>query len=371
MIIFGLGLSLFFCILLITKKQKSNADILLSVWLLFIALHLFFFYAYVNDIFRQFPFLIGIDFSFPILQALFLYFYVRLLTSGRQRFYLYDLFHLIPSLSAYIYMIPFFLKAGTDKYLYYQEIEIRETIFLYIFNLITILSFVTYTVLAFWRLKKHEQHIKQFYSFKEKVQLKWMKSLVTGLSVIWLIVLTIKILHLVFLVAIPFSGVLIISISVVIFVFFLGFFGIRQTTVFSDLNFEDTSLDIPIERYKKSGLKVGQVEFIKENLIRLMESENRFQDNELALDRLAKDIGTSANNLSQVINEQFSKNFYDFINDYRIDDFKRKAVDPKFKNYSIIALAFECGFNSKSAFYQAFKKQTGISPGEYLKNNIC
>ena len=99
-----------------------------------------------------------------------------------------------------------------------------------------------------------------------------------------------------------------------------------------------------------------------------MESDKRYQDNELTLDDLANEIGTSANNLSQVINEKFSMNFYDFINEYRIEDFKQKAIDSKYKHYSIIALALECGFNSKSAFYLVFKKRTGISPGEYLKN---
>lgn len=367
MILFGLGLSLFFSILLITKKHKNKADFLLSAWFLFIALHLFFFFALLNNLYKQYPFLIGIDFSFPILQSLFLYFYVRFLTSEKQQFYWSDFLHLIPAISAYIYMIPFFGMRETEKYMYYSDVESRETVFLYIYNLITVLSFVIYTLLAFRMLKKHEQLIIQYYSFKEKIQLSWMKSLVTCISVIWIIVLIIKIVHLVFKLSMPISGELIISISVVIFVFVLGYFGIRQTMIFSDLSFALTNAEIPVERYKKSGLKEVQAEDIKMKLIQLMETENRFLENELTLNALAREIGASPNNVSQVINEQFSKNFYDFVNDYRIEDFIRKAGDSKFKNYSVIALALECGFNSKSAFYSAFKKQTGMSPGEFFK----
>ncbi len=84
-----------------------------------------------------------------------------------------------------------------------------------------------------------------------------------------------------------------------------------------------------------------------------------YLDSEISLSKLGESFGVHSNYLSQVINDRENKNFYDYINGYRIDEFKRIASDPKKKKLTIMALAFECGFNSKSAFNNCFKKFTG------------
>ena len=67
-----------------------------------------------------------------------------------------------------------------------------------------------------------------------------------------------------------------------------------------------------------------------------------------------------------MINESFHQNFYDFVNTYRIKESKRLLKDPESEKYKIISIAYDSGFSSKSSFYKAFKKSTGITPGEYL-----
>lgn len=374
MILFSSFLSVFFGFLLILKKHKSKADFVLFFWMLLISMHLLLFYFNNNNQYKEYPHLIGVDMAFPVFHALFLFFYVRTITSKNQNFHKSDFLHLVPSLCAYTYMIPFFLKEGNAKYFYYQNIYNEEKYFIIFATIGFIISVIVYTWLTFNMISKYRSYIGQHYSFVEGINLLWMKRLLYGIVSLWTVVILIRLLgfypNLVFFK----EGNYLISVAASIFVIFLGFFGIRQTTVFAHHSFHEIIEEVKKtddfkERYYKSGLKKEQVDLIKNKLIGLMESEKYYLDNKLSLNQLAKHIEINPNYLSQVINEHYSKNFYDFVNSYRIEEFKTKSKDPKFKNYSILALALECGFNSKSAFYSVFKKQLGVSPTEFLKIN--
>jgi len=82
---------------------------------------------------------------------------------------------------------------------------------------------------------------------------------------------------------------------------------------------------------------------------------------------LAKSLNISANNLSQVINSQKKKNFFDFVNTYRIEAIIEKLKNSENKKYTLLSLAYEVGFNSKSTFNASFKKLMGKTPSDYLK----
>ena len=90
-----------------------------------------------------------------------------------------------------------------------------------------------------------------------------------------------------------------------------------------------------------------------------------FRDSSLSLESISKDLNISSNYLSQLINKISGKNFSDYVNTLRIEDAKIKLKDPKFNHYTILSIGLEAGFNSKSTFYSAFKKHTGLSPKEY------
>ena len=98
----------------------------------------------------------------------------------------------------------------------------------------------------------------------------------------------------------------------------------------------------------------------------MMSLEKPFQESELSLADLAHRLNTQPNYLSQVINEREGKTFYDYINTLRIEEFKRLAASQESKKYTLLALAEQCGFNSKSSFNRYFKKVTGQSPSEFL-----
>ncbi len=98
-------------------------------------------------------------------------------------------------------------------------------------------------------------------------------------------------------------------------------------------------------------------------------SQKPYLNPELTLRDLAKMAGTTDKKLSFVLNEHLKLKFNDYVNQFRVEAFKEAAAKEENKNLSLVGIAKECGFKSKSSFYRAFKNQTGQSPTEYLKRN--
>lgn len=97
-----------------------------------------------------------------------------------------------------------------------------------------------------------------------------------------------------------------------------------------------------------------------------MQKNKPFTNPNLTIHELAAGVKIPPHVLSRVINEGFNKNFFDFINQYRIEEFKRRMDDPRSKQHTLLSLAFDVGFNSKTAFNRAFKKLTNQTPKEYF-----
>lgn len=101
----------------------------------------------------------------------------------------------------------------------------------------------------------------------------------------------------------------------------------------------------------------------------LIEEEKIYRDENLSLSSVAERLNISANYLSQLVNKLSDFNFSDFINRYRVEEAKSSLIHPDFENYTITAIGLEAGFNSRSAFYSAFKKYTGLTPTEFSEKN--
>ena len=97
-----------------------------------------------------------------------------------------------------------------------------------------------------------------------------------------------------------------------------------------------------------------------------MKNETPFLDPDLSLRSLAEQIAIHPNQLSWLLNENMGRNFNEFVNHYRVEAFKALAKDPAKAHITLIGLAYESGFNSKTVFNASFKKETGLTPKQYL-----
>lgn len=102
-------------------------------------------------------------------------------------------------------------------------------------------------------------------------------------------------------------------------------------------------------------------------LIRFVEKEKPYLDPGLSLRSLASAIDIHPNQLSWLLNESIGKNFNEFVNYYRVEAFKQLATDSTNAHLSLLGLAYESGFNSKTVFNTYFKKETGLTPKQFLK----
>ena len=98
-----------------------------------------------------------------------------------------------------------------------------------------------------------------------------------------------------------------------------------------------------------------------------IKNEKAYEDPELSLTQVAKQLRTNPTIISKVINQGFQLNFNDFVNNYRIEAVKEKLKTGEQKTQTLLGIAYDCGFNSKATFNRAFKKATGKSPKEWIE----
>ena len=120
-----------------------------------------------------------------------------------------------------------------------------------------------------------------------------------------------------------------------------------------------------IRKYRKSSLSDDKSYKILKQLLHVMRTDRPFLDPELTLPELSNRLSVSTNHLSQVLNGTLRKNYFDFVNEYRTREAGRLLFSPESSHLSIIGIAMEAGFNSKNAFYSAFKKHTGMTPSQF------
>jgi AraC-like DNA-binding protein len=123
-------------------------------------------------------------------------------------------------------------------------------------------------------------------------------------------------------------------------------------------------------KYKTYGSFVGmEREAYLQKLQQAMESEKVYLNADLKLPALSKSVGLPPHQLSRLINETFGKTFNDYVNEYRVQEFVRRANSAEYQAHSIYGIALDVGFNSKSSFNVAFRKITGKTPSE-LRNTV-
>jgi len=122
---------------------------------------------------------------------------------------------------------------------------------------------------------------------------------------------------------------------------------------------------LSVRKYEKSRLTPERSQRYLKRLIEFMENQKPYTNGNLTVQKLAEELSIPTAHLSQTINEQLGQSFSEFLNSYRIDEAKRRLRDPAFKHLSILGIAEDVGFNSKSSFNAVFKKHTHITPSEF------
>lgn len=140
-----------------------------------------------------------------------------------------------------------------------------------------------------------------------------------------------------------------------------------NTIVYIALKIPDAFISL---KYKNSELPTEISERYKIRLIKYMENQRPYLNPTLSLNELAGALSISPKHLSQVINHSFQQNFYHYMNSYRIQVCKSRLLDASEKHLNILEIAFDSGFNSKNTFNAAFKKETGMTPTEFRKQQI-
>jgi len=140
----------------------------------------------------------------------------------------------------------------------------------------------------------------------------------------------------------------------------------EESKLFPDF-YEQTN-NIVINLPDKKDLMTGEkAQLLIESLKQLMQTEKLFKNENLKIEDLSRELKLHSKYISYAINRIEGKNFFDFVNDYRIQEFNFEVLKMENKKLTYLSIAFDCGFGSKSAFNRAYKSAMGISPSEYIK----
>lgn len=214
---------------------------------------------------------------------------------------------------------------------------------------------LVYIIFAIIRLHQFTLQLKYSYASLDKINLTWLRILLYSYLVAWLITLIVYIMQWI-LVNPP------VILSIIVFLFFLAFFNI---IVFKALTtpeiFNNPELLI---REKKRSLSESKREQYLMKLEKYVQEHKPYLSSTINLNELADMVDIPPRSLSEVLNDSLNQNFFDFINTYRINEAEQLLTNSKDISITVSEILYDVGFNSKSAFYSAFKKYKGYSPAQ-------
>lgn len=364
----GVIQSLFFALLIGSKKTKTYADKVLIFWLITIGVHLLYFTYEYNQWYYNFPHIYGLGSYIPTLHGPLLFLYFKALISKKSKPVWKDILHFLPFIFANLLIIDLLLQSGAEKLHWLNTVK-NFPLSIHIGGFMNNIVGPIYIIIVLYLSKKHQVRIKNIFSYTENVSLQWIKNITYGLGIIWVVVFLSSISHYLLDSSFHQRGSVFIYITVVFFVFSIGYFGFKQTSLFTDYT---GAMPLPVpeakttDRYAKSGLNDKESEGIKNLLQTYIHDHKPYLEGTLSLDQLASKLQVNRHQLSQVINEKIGLSFFDLVNKYRVEEFKNRIQKGDADKFTLLGIAFDCGFNSKASFNRIFKNQTGMTPSVYL-----
>ncbi|MDQ3798204.1 MAG: helix-turn-helix transcriptional regulator [Acidobacteriota bacterium] len=297
---------------------------------------------------------------FTFLAGPLLFLYIRTIVSERTAISKKDFLHFIPFGVFVIYLMPFYFQSAENKYrvllVEFQQTGMGE--YYYVRSILVIVHFLIYLFLSIWiiaALWRDPEGKSKPINRNALLQTRFL--IAASIVILILSVLRYALDH-------TAQTNLLIPLIVAATVYGLGYICLIKPEVVIGIE-EPQPLQPPAPKYEKSTLTPERSERYLKKLLDLMETEKPYLKGELTLQELAGQLSIPAQHLSQIINERLKQSFSDFINVYRIEEVKKLLLDPKKKHYSILALAEESGFNSKSSFNAVFKKHVNMTPSEF------
>jgi len=373
LLIIGVFEGLFLALILFTKKKRTISDSILASFFLVFALNIFLSLMEAYNRRNGFPYPAFILTAAPLLllHGPILWLYIKSLTDQYFKLKPIYLINLLPFLamiaqhSFSIYSIP------TTQRIEFIQTEAFKHTFSYPFFIILIsLSSIFYFLLGIRLIKDFKLKIEEYFSQVKGIDLNWLILILKSWLILSILINSFFVTDLFISIA-PFGMMQLLGFIIAsVYLVFIGFYGLRQENLFLtksiDLNLE--KLITNTTEYHSKPLKDEEKDFIQQ-LLKHMEEKKPYLQPEITIKMLSEELNVSSEYLSETINNTLNKNFFDFINYYRVEEFKNQCKNEKNKHLSILGLASECGFNSKATFNRVFKKVTGLTPSEYIEKS--
>lgn len=287
-----------------------------------------------------------------------LYFYTKCISDPNFEFKRIHYLHFFPLVLEFIFYRTTFYRTGSDG-LYLDVLPTYSYVYL-TQQWLGVISILVYSFISLTILVKHQKQLKEYYSKIDNLTLRWLQTpiiIYASYFVLWNVITEIdrfvfdrSLREYYFL-----PNFVILSIATC----WIGFKGYLQ----KERDF--VSLKQFPKKTKANFVEKDKV-FIS-RLNELMDAQKPYLNPELNLNILAESLNMKPKLVSLKINQNYSQNFYDLVNSYRVNEFKQLAKSYNFQKFSVLGLAFESGFNSKSTFNNAFKKITQLTPTQYIK----
>jgi AraC-like DNA-binding protein len=378
-ILLGAVQGLFLSLYLLAKSDNRHANKWLAFLLGVISLHLLEYAATISGTTVRYPALTATTYPLLFCMGPFYFFYCRSLVSKKYSLNLKAALHFIPAALVLFAMLPFYTMPATEKINFIRRLSDGDSIKIpadqLVFMALHVLQTVAYIFAAYKFIGKKEEELKHYSSDVIVVKkLDWLNRFNLGFSVYLLLYLALVIILSVidsWQLQVDYIMLLVTSCSI----YAIGYAAIQSPEIFKA--FPDLpQQQLQVEAQSKETLPRNRSKHaeLKETLLVFMESNKPYLKSDLKISELADLISVPSYQLSQVINDEFGVSFYDFINKYRVEEAKRLLIEDS-RNYKILAIAYEVGFNSKATFNRVFKKFTDLTPSDYkeqflaIKNN--
>jgi AraC-like DNA-binding protein len=362
----GISQSFFAGLLIATRRPFTTANRIMTAWVFLFCIEMIF--ALVNHTVLEM-------YSFPFISFTYgplLYLYVRHMANPSLKYQLWHTLHFIPFFVFFAVSVIFRSRSFFDDLSGFFTFD-RFTPLRIAYGVCFFLSVTVYSILSFIQIRRHQLHLRDIVSYtSDKITLNWMKILSITFYVGYVVVF---ILGGIDIIAglVPFDPYILTFFFVASFSFAYSFYAIRQPEILdypagSSMEEHEKETLAGGGKYAKSGLRKEQAEEYLTRLLNFMDEEKPYLDGDMTIHHLSQKTGIPRHYITEVLNEKYGRNFFTFVNEYRVTEVISRINDPKYQHYTILAIAFDAGFNSKSTFNTIFKAYTGKTPSEYRNN---